>query len=1042
MVDMKAKTRRRKWVWAVAGAGVLALVVTAALPFVFPSATVRTVIARTGLSGLPLTFGSAQLSPLGVLTLRDVVLADAGPAAGKPLVRADTVRVEFSWLGLAQSRLKAVRVDGAEVTLRPGEEEPVTLARVFDGEPEAPAATRPATTQPGGKEASPSAPLWIDLLSVGGVLKVEGIRGADPWLKGLQVPPGATLRLDGRMTMSGDRRAPARDFAVVLGEVDAQAALPGVVARGRVQGGVTAVLTLETLAVTNVSPAVGANLLADAPAWLRRGYRGRLNRVQVGGQITFGPETQVALLGEVHDLSVRAEDAAGQAPLSLDHLSVSTKVVGRWAGVKSMSRDLSFAPTHVSWEAAQVGGVRLARGLADLQSDGNEVVLTDLQTAVGDATASAMGAYDLRRDTLTRGRVWLNGVDVPKLVARLPAEWRRHLQGQLTGTLNGRLNVRELDGAHMVARVEVASRDGLELLAAGGEGAAPLSPEVKTRAVAKLSNVTVGAEVAWGFGADALPEVRGGRLTAAKLELVPPDGSEPLTAAQVVADFGMLRGVARLDDLYANFVDGARLGAEGAFDVRAQRLQGAKLSLENVEGELLSHWTGGSWGMKGTFDAQAQVSVAGPEAAGGEPVATVDGSVVLSPESSFYFGKMAAGVSGAMVTDWPTPMLSFRGSATFGGMGPGGVRAVTLETLSPRGFGTVRMDAASMGALREWLKATPGSAAEAVVSHVKGEWSAGFDDISVTGSVVFDDVPRAAGTVQVAGFSFNAPPLPGQTEGGFAAAGVNLHGTVAVPLEADWVAELRVIDATVGAQKLAAGEKTLTDLTAAVQVAQGKAAAKSVAFAVGEAGFTGMASMTLSPMPQVDGVRLNFRRLEQGIVTAALYPDQFTAQGPVSGELVLERPGGERGKLEGHVSFVTDGPGTVKLSRETVSQVFAGQARAAAQQAGSLIPENFEEILLGQFSNFPYLNGNVHMQDEPGGLVVRLRYKRKPLEPGDPGYAVPVTVAGQTVKANFEFDVPELSVTVNQSIAGLLGKALGFQKLVLEGPATRGAEGH
>jgi hypothetical protein len=244
-----------------------------------------------------------------------------------------------------------------------------------------------------------------------------------------------------------------------------------------------------------------------------------------------------------------------------------------------------------------------------------------------------------------------------------------------------------------------------------------------------------------------------------------------------------------------------------------------------------------------------------------------------------------------------------------------------------------------------------------------------------------------------------------------------------------------VTDATVQAQRLTAGQKTVNGLTAAIAAADGKVRAQDVAFTYADAGFEGQAAVTVAPALQVEEVRVNFKGLDQAIVTAALYPDYFTAEGRISGGLVLQRS--ERGMLSGRVQIDTDGEGTVKFSRETVSQIFGPRVRYAMEQAGSLIPENVDEILMAQFTNFTYDRGQVTVQDGERGLEVLLNYHRRPLEPGELGYSVPVTVEGQTVQAKVEFGfgAKGFSVTLNNSIANLLKQMLGFQSLVLAVPA-------
>ena len=92
------------------------------------------------------------------------------------------------------------------------------------------------------------------------------------------------------------------------------------------------------------------------------------------------------------------------------------------------------------------------------------------------------------------------------------------------------------------------------------------------------------------------------------------------------------------------------------------------------------------------------------------------------------------------------------------------------------------------------------------------------------------------------------------------------------------------------------------------------------------------------------------------------------------------------------------------------------------------MPDNFDRIVSDQLADYPYETGSVELQDEDGHLLLTLRYDRKPLKPGDPGYAVPVTIAGQKVLANLEFNLRGTTFTLNQSITDILSGLWGFKQ--------------
>jgi hypothetical protein len=127
----------------------------------------------------------------------------------------------------------------------------------------------------------------------------------------------------------------------------------------------------------------------------------------------------------------------------------------------------------------------------------------------------------------------------------------------------------------------------------------------------------------------------------------------------------------------------------------------------------------------------------------------------------------------------------------------------------------------------------------------------------------------------------------------------------------------------------------------------------------------------------------------------------------------------------------------LKLSREASKSTFAPIARAAAQTPDMVLPANFEDIIMDQLADYPYLEGSAKLLDSPQGLTIVLDYTRRPLQEGEPGYAVPVTVAGQKVTASLPFSTHGSSITVvDFSIRKLLGQLMGARDSLV-GPTSR-----
>jgi len=255
-----------------------------------------------------------------------------------------------------------------------------------------------------------------------------------------------------------------------------------------------------------------------------------------------------------------------------------------------------------------------------------------------------------------------------------------------------------------------------------------------------------------------------------------------------------------------------------------------------------------------------------------------------------------------------------------------------------------------------------------------------------------------------------------------------------VPLGAfDWQA-LTLTHGNFLAEKVTLAQNVFTELCGNFAVASGKARVTDGSLKFADGAIKGDADLTLPS--QLDTLHLTFTGLHQEVLTRALYPDVFTAEGPISGSLTLE------GQI-GLISVTADQPGILKISRDASRGTFAPVARAALGSQDTILPGNFDDIVSAQLADYPYLQGNATFRDSPRGMTIDINYRRRPLQEGDPGYNVPVTLAGQQIRANLPIHISGSSITmVNYSIRHMLQALVGFRNDLVapaSHPATRPA---
>jgi hypothetical protein len=246
----------------------------------------------------------------------------------------------------------------------------------------------------------------------------------------------------------------------------------------------------------------------------------------------------------------------------------------------------------------------------------------------------------------------------------------------------------------------------------------------------------------------------------------------------------------------------------------------------------------------------------------------------------------------------------------------------------------------------------------------------------------------------------------------------------ALPLSPD-LRGLRVTDGQLLAEKVTLGESVFTGIGGSLSAYGNQLVLSNLSFGAAEGTVDGDIALTLPG--QLDSLRLNFAGISQQVLTRSLYPDAFTAEGPVSGKVALAR--NEAG-LNVSVDLTPDKPGRLKVARATAAQFLAPAAKAAAQAEGALLPGNFDDILIAQLADYPYQQGHVSLQSAPDGITLTLNYTREPLQPGEPGYAVPMTKDGQVISANLLFQVKELTIHVNTPLEAVLERSAWWRQFV------------
>ncbi|MGH8056660.1 MAG: hypothetical protein ACREOH_05410, partial [Candidatus Entotheonellia bacterium] len=178
----------------------LLLVAVLAAPFLLTTQLVGLALWQVLPANSP-RVGSATLSPSGTLILRDLVLHDTGALAQQPLVMVREVEAAFNWAELLARRIRRIQVEDVTLYARTnGASQLSLLDLLFERFP----------SGPPEKSTEGTPPLWIDTLSVRGMLHLEPAGGF--------VPASTDWPLALQLTTSGDRLDPSRQFRLAIGD--------------------------------------------------------------------------------------------------------------------------------------------------------------------------------------------------------------------------------------------------------------------------------------------------------------------------------------------------------------------------------------------------------------------------------------------------------------------------------------------------------------------------------------------------------------------------------------------------------------------------------------------------------------------------------------------------------------------------------------------------------------------------------------------------------------------------------------------------------
>ena len=454
-------------------AAILALIgLIAAAPLLFASQLARLTLSHLFPRNRP-TLGSASISPSGALIMHELQLHDLGAFADRPLVAIHELRADFRWSDLLSRRIRQIRVNHMTVYARTNDAAQLSLLDLLVGNFATAGSNRSV------------APVWIDTLDVTGTIHREAIAG-------FSEDGTADWPLLLSMTMSGDRRYPARQINLRIGDLAAAANVAAVNhqtadttfgVRAEVETHPTADgthLIFHRVAARNTALVFDADMMRKLAANFPREFEGRIEAgladLSATGELNLPIHGSGKLTGSVSFAGVRLRaPGKSQMMLSLDDLTGSVKVdsplppgtatsinvVGLEAKHSRLSVDadalrryvtnlppeisgrveVSIGKLTTSGELSPRGSAREQRFAASLTISGARVHVPGVSQSLLDIGDLSGGAkVDTPLPLGKRTAITIDGLKARNVIAALDSDAARKYMSKLPSDLRGPVN--------------------------------------------------------------------------------------------------------------------------------------------------------------------------------------------------------------------------------------------------------------------------------------------------------------------------------------------------------------------------------------------------------------------------------------------------------------------------------------------------------------------------------------------------------------------------------------------------------------------------
>ena len=266
----------------------------------------------------------------------------------------------------------------------------------------------------------------------------------------------------------------------------------------------------------------------------------------------------------------------------------------------------------------------------------------------------------------------------------------------------------------------------------------------------------------------------------------------------------------------------------------------------------------------------------------------------------------------------------------------------------------------------------------------------------------------------------------GETGSGMEVIGLAVAGDVEGAMSAEFLRTGSVTAAKVTVKKVTYGKNQVDGFESPVTVEKGELAAPVVKLGFAKADIAGAVKASLAERRLISA-DFTVKHLDQGEVAENMAPDRLDAEGTMSGEIHLKSDA--KGVIVGDIVLNSDGPGRLQIKDQQTAEALAQKLQVGA--AGGVLPSNFSTIVVAQLKDYPYTTGHIGVSAPDGVPVVTLNYQREGVKPGEPGYGVKATIAGQAVTANYTVQLPGLTVVLKgKTVEEILALATGLEQEV------------